>query len=198
MDGGIIGGPPSFDTVSGKWTSPTIVLSGPEPLAEGDKEDSALFAAINGQDVGRDIGTASGLKCCFASLTKGFTSLAIQSFSTASQLGVLTQLQDLSEQFFPQMKTRAEKGITGMPPKAYRWVDEMREIGKTFREDGGWSEGWGDGVYSSIADVYKFVADGTVLGEETTENRKRKTVGDVVDALADGLRDQRSKRQKPS
>ncbi len=34
-----------------------------------------------------------------------------------------------------------------MPPKAGRWVREMQEIGRTFREDGGWE---GGGVFDEI------------------------------------------------
>lgn len=200
IDGGIIGGPPKppsppaegTDTdaavhAQAPWTRPSIVLSGPHKLSSAPVSGSDLFKLLNAKDVGDAIGNASGLKCCFASLTKGFTALAIQSYSTASRLGVLEQLEEHLTQFAPRNKEGAERGLVGMLPKAYRWVDEMREIGKTFREDGGWDEGWGDGIYDSVAGVYRFVADGTVLGEEKVENRKRKTTADVVEGLREGL-----------
>lgn len=72
-----------------------------------------------------------------------------------------------------------------MPPKAGRWVDEMQEIGKTFAEDGGWSDA---NIFEQVAGVYQFVAKGTVLGEELSGRRERgKTVDDVVDAIKEGM-----------
>ncbi|KAK3079160.1 hypothetical protein LTS18_005585 [Coniosporium uncinatum] len=74
-----------------------------------------------------------------------------------------------------------------MSPKAYRWVDEMREIGRTFEGEGGW-HGGEEGVFGRVAEVYRFVAEGTVLGEERTEERVRgKTAEDVAEAVVEGL-----------
>lgn len=77
-----------------------------------------------------------------------------------------------------------------MPPKAGRWVEEMREIGKTFGEDGGWSEA---NVFSQVAGVYEFIAKETELGKEHSLSRKRgKDVDDVVAAIGEGM----AKKQK--
>lgn len=74
---------------------------------------------------------------CFAVTTKGFNALAIEAFTTAYKLGVMDELQRyMSEYNAPTLKL-AEKGITTMPPKAYRWVGEMTEIARTMNEDGG-------------------------------------------------------------
>jgi len=71
-----------------------------------------------------------------------------------------------------------------MPPKSGRWVEEMREIGKTFKEDGGWSEA---GIFGQVAEVYEFIAKETVLGKEESGKRVRgKDVGDVVKAIGEG------------
>jgi hypothetical protein len=80
-----------------------------------------------------------------------------------------------------------------MPPVAYRWVDEMKEIGETFAEVGGFGEGLGGRlVFDGISEVYKFVADGTELGLEKTGSRKRgKTVEDVTKSLREGMRKRR-------
>lgn len=72
---------------------------------------------------------------------------------------------------------RIAQGITNMPPKAYRWVKEMEEIAVTHAEDGGFDGGEGMGVgrgiFDAVAEVYRTIAEDTVLGEETTERRKR-------------------------
>jgi len=185
VDGGIIGGPPKLDSSSETWSRPSICLSGPSSLASAPKSGSHLAELLNTRHVGDDVGTASGLKCCFASLTKGFTALAIQSFSTADKLGVLPQLQDYIGKHNAKNNEAAKRGLTSMPPKAGRWVEEMREIGKTFSEEGGWSEA---NIFSQVAEVYEFVSQGTELGQEQTEKRVRgRTVEDVVKAIGEGM-----------
>jgi 3-hydroxyisobutyrate dehydrogenase-like beta-hydroxyacid dehydrogenase len=189
VDGGIIGGPPKHNAESSEtglaaWSRPGICVSGPNPLSKAPKSGAHLAEVLNTRHVSDGIGTASGLKCCFASLTKGFTALAIQSFSTASALGVLPALQDYIQDSSPANNERAKRGLTSMPPKAGRWVEEMREIGKTFAEDGGWEEA---NVFHQVAEVYEFIAKGTVLGEEKTGERVRgKSVDDVAAAIGEG------------
>jgi hypothetical protein len=191
VDGGIIGGPPKPDPSAEAeaggalaWSRPSICLSGPDTLASAPVSGAHLAELLNTRHVSNDIGTASGLKCCFASLSKGFIALAIQSFSTASQLGVLPALQDYIGKHNPSSLKQAERGLTTMPPKSGRWVAEMQEIGKTFKEDGGWAEG---GIFDQVAEVYKFIAEGTELGKEESGKRSRgKSVDDVVAAIAEG------------
>lgn len=79
-----------------------------------------------------------------------------------------------------------------MPPKAYRWVEEMRQIGSTFATEGGLE--CGDTVFHGIAELYRFVSEDTVLSEERTESRKRgRTMEDVAGAVAEGVRAKRRK-----
>src|SRR3954469_10728796 len=140
---------------------------------------------INIKHISDFIGPASALKACFASLTKGFTALSILSFTTASACGVLPELQQYLSEFNPAGGAAAARGLVDMPPKAYRWVDEMKEIGETFAEVGGFGEGLGGKtVFDGISEVYKFVAESTELGLEKTGNRKRgKTVEDVTKSM---------------
>ena len=87
--------------------------------------------------------------------------------------------------------------MTGMPPKAYRWVDEMKFIGNTFADVGGLS--CGEAVFGGIAEVYRTVAEDTVLGEERTETRKRgRTVEDVAEAMVEGIKKKRMGGRKGS
>jgi 3-hydroxyisobutyrate dehydrogenase-like beta-hydroxyacid dehydrogenase len=190
VDGGIIGGPPRAGaSPEDAWMKPSIVLSGPFPLSEAPKDGLHLAELLRTKHVGPDVGTASGLKCCYASLTKGFTALAIQSFSTAAQLGVLNELRDEIRGSNPASETRAIRGLTGMPPKSGRWVAEMQEIGKTFREVGGWGGAPRSGnapgsIFEEVAEVYRYISEDTVLGKEKGESRSRgKTAEDVVAAI---------------
>ncbi|KAL5392635.1 hypothetical protein PMIN06_006929 [Paraphaeosphaeria minitans] len=156
IDGGIIGGPPSPTPDTTDWKRPGIPISGPHPLHDAPIAGRELADTLNTRYLNAEIGTASGLKCTFAALTKGFTALALQSFTTAASLGVLPELQDYISEHNPSAKVRAEKGITGCPSKAYRWVEEMNQIGQCFEIDGGWPNS--ANVFRNIASVYEQLA----------------------------------------
>ena len=237
LDGGIIGGPPSLkatppdsnessgasssSTTASSWKKPSLVISGPKldlllPFP--------LQSTLNIKPLDAHIGTASTLKCCFASLTKGTTALAILSYTTAHTAGVLDELRSHLADITPGLKNVLEAGMVGMPPKAYRWVEEMRQIGETFATEGGFDasvmgDGMGGGresvtspggsttvglqngnampVYDGIASVYKIVADDTVLGEERTEKRKRgKDAVDIAACMGEGLRRKRKRSEE--
>lgn len=134
--------------------------------------------------VDSNIGQASGLKMCFASTTKGFTAIAIQSFTTAQQLGVLSELQGHLKEYSPKTGDLAMKGLVGMPPKAYRWVREMQEIADTFNEEGGFDKD----MLSGASEVYRIVSEDTDLGAEKTEARDRgRDPEDVAKLVASGI-----------
>ncbi|KAF7885694.1 uncharacterized protein EAF02_004203 [Botrytis sinoallii] len=130
-------------------------------------------------------------------------SLCIQAFTSAQRLGVLGELEKEMSERVPGLWKSVNGGITGMPPKAYRWVREMEEIGICHGETGfsggestdGKGEG-GKGIFGEIADVYRTVVDETVLGEEKTEKRKRgKTLEDVAQCMTEGLASKRVKKE---
>ncbi|EXJ91314.1 hypothetical protein A1O1_04425 [Capronia coronata CBS 617.96] len=201
LDGGIIGGPPSLREDK-SWKRPSIVISGPE-IAE--LLDASLRELLNVKIVGDAIGPASALKSCFAALSKGTIALSILSFTTAHSCGVLPALKEHLAEFYPAILAFARAGLTSMPPKAYRWVDEMRQINETFSLEGvfspdvlgddGGNHHHHDGasqsasqVFEGVAEIYKLIADDTVLGEERTEKRKRGTnVEDVVECVREGI-----------
>ena len=156
VDGGIIGAPPS-QKEDGTWLRPGIPLSGPHALIDAPVNGAKLAEVLNTQYLGEDIGKASGLKACFAALTKGFTALALQSYTTASNLEVLSQLKRYLDEYNPGARQRAEKSIVGCTTKAYRWIEEMHQIGRTFSVDGGFTEQ--ASVFREIAGVYQELAD---------------------------------------
>ncbi|KAF5026257.1 hypothetical protein F66182_1647 [Fusarium sp. NRRL 66182] len=206
VDGCILGGPPqqrsSPDSASGSssdtndftgWARPRLLVSGPDSLTSlpfGDK----FISVLNMNHISPEIGAASGLKMCFAALSKGFTAIATQSFTTAHNLGVLDALRDEVGIFSPAVLANAEKTVPAMPPKAYRWVREMEEIALTFDEEGGWNKE----LFEGAAGVYKAIAEDEVLGSEKVGKRKRgTTLEDVAVAAAGGLQKKRS-QQRPS
>jgi len=217
IDGGIVGGPPFLRSGPGPspdisipsaissahpgpetehtWNRPDVPVSGPHDLIDAPVSGAHLSKTLNLNHISKEIGPASGLKCCYASISKGFIAICIQSFTTASNLEVLPLLQELLEQRMPYQFKAAKSGVTGMPPKAYRWVREMEEIALAHTDNGRFEGGKdGTGVFGEIAKVYKSVAEDSILGEEKTEHRKRGlTVEDVATTMVEGLGKKRKK-----
>jgi 3-hydroxyisobutyrate dehydrogenase-like beta-hydroxyacid dehydrogenase len=81
VDGGIIGGPPA----SGQ--QPTrLYVSGPEGPSLTELQTPELHIHV----LGPSIGQASGLKMCYAALSKGLTALATESLAASHALGSKT------------------------------------------------------------------------------------------------------------
>ncbi|KAI0478548.1 6-phosphogluconate dehydrogenase C-terminal domain-like protein [Xylariaceae sp. FL0804] len=200
VDGAILGGPPSApadDSGSGSgsgsggdWKRPSIPMSGPHRLADIPAYGARLASVLNVKHNSADIGSASGLKMCFASMSKGLTALAIQSFTTAHRLGVLDQLRSEMQERLPHHWRLGAGGAVAMAPKAYRWVREMDEIALTFAEEGGLPPD----TFAGVAKVYRAVAEDTALGAERIGARKRGLdVDDMAAAMAEGLDKKRKK-----
>lgn len=162
IDGGIIGAPPRTKD-DGTWFRPGIPLSGPHSLASAPIAGDILAETLNSRFLGERIGSASGLKACFAALSKGFTALAIQSYTTANALDVLPDLRFYLDQYTPAARERAERGIPECTGKAYRWIEEMHQIGQTFSVQGGFGES--ARVFREIAGVYQGLADLVQTGD---------------------------------
>lgn len=182
LDGGIIGAPPVQTPQDSQWKKPSVVLSG--PAVDLPPAFAPLAEVLNLKLVSPRIGAASTLKLSFAALTKGLTALSILSFSTAQRESLLPELLDHLDTYSPHTAALARAGVIGMSPKAYRWVDEMRHIGETFDSEGCW-DGVGASIYGGMAEIYRTVAEETILGQERVEQRDRGTsVEDAAHILA--------------
>ena len=176
VDAGIIGGPPAPGT------------PGPRFYASG--EHSAAFAQLgeSGLDIrviGDEVGQASGLKLCYAALTKGLTALATELLVAGEALGLAEPLRAELQASQPGLLSWIARQAPGMPPKASRWVGEMEEIATMVG-----ALGLTPKIYEGAADLYRFVA-GSPLGAETPEVRQRgQTLEDLVAMLAADLRPQ--------
>lgn len=206
IDGSILGGPPrptakqqqqeggdkpppTPHTV-GDWDLPSMPTSGPVSVADIPGYGATLSAVLNMKHISPDLGASSGLKMCFASLSKGYSAIAIQSYTTAHRMGVLPALQEAMDEIVPARVQQTKNALVGMAPKAYRWVREMEEISKTHEEEGGFEPY----LFRGAAGVFRAVAEDTVLGEEKVGQRKRgRTAEDVAAAMAEGLEKKRKK-----
>jgi 3-hydroxyisobutyrate dehydrogenase-like beta-hydroxyacid dehydrogenase len=151
-DAGIIGGPPNR-------SANRTYTSGP-----GARELERL------RDFGLDIrvleggvGKASGIKMCYAAMTKGLQALGAEILVAARLLEVEDELraeQNLGSEL-ATVRRFVERALPSMPPKAYRWIGEMEEIARCFEE-----LGLPGRLMLGAADVYTNFRDSGVLARE--------------------------------
>lgn len=158
IDGGIIGPPPRTDK-----DKPRIYVSGPDAyLMERINHPNLLVRVLSER-----IGDASGVKMCYAAMTKGTTALAVELLVAARKLGVEQALEKELRESRNDVFDWQMKNIPTMPPKAYRWVPEMQEIAKTFGELGLTRR-----IFEGATDIYGMVAE-TPLGKESPEQARK-------------------------
>jgi 3-hydroxyisobutyrate dehydrogenase-like beta-hydroxyacid dehydrogenase len=172
IDGGIIGPPPR-----GEKDKPRIYVSGPDAyLLEQISHPNLLMRVMSER-----VGDASGVKMCYAAMTKGTTALAVELLVAARRLGVEQALEKELRESRNDVFDWQVKNIAVMPPKAYRWVPEMEEIAKTFGDLGLTRR-----IFEGATDIYALVA-ATPLGKESPEQARKKGRSglDVTRELAD-------------
>lgn len=171
IDAGIIGSPPR-----GK-TKTKLYVSGPDASLLTQIVDDQLMVRV----VGERIGDASAVKMCYASLTKGSLALGVELLMAARKLGVEqaleAELKDSQAMLYESLVSRSAT----MPPKAYRWVPEMNEIARTFKD-----AGLTPRILEGAADMYELIAK-TPLGRESPEEAREKgrKGAEVIRGLAD-------------
>ena len=155
VDASIIGGPPR------NGSSPRLYASGPHAAEfEGLRE-----FGLDVRNIGPDIGQASGIKMCYAAMTKGSSALYTQLLVAAEAMGLLEPLKAEFRSGQAQILERMERSLSGVPARSRRWVSEMEEIAATFQH-----LGLTPLLFQGVADMYRYVGN-TPLGEETPEAR---------------------------
>ena len=122
IDGGIIGGSPARGAV------PRIYTSGPNAGLMDELDGSGIAV----RNLGPEIGRASGIKMCYASMTKGTSALRVAMLTTAQSLGLFDELVAELSHSQQGPLSDMESGIPGLPANAGRWIGEMEEIAATF------------------------------------------------------------------
>jgi len=137
VDAGIIGAP----------AAPRFYASGPHAAEMAE-------LPLDVRVLSGEIGQASGLKMCYAALTKGLTALLTESLVTADALGVSEALRLELADSQPLFLAGARQGLPGMVSKAYRWIAEMEQIASTFE-----AAGLTPRMLLGAADVYRLVEE---------------------------------------
>jgi 3-hydroxyisobutyrate dehydrogenase-like beta-hydroxyacid dehydrogenase len=155
VDAGIIGPPPR-----GHPGETRFYVSGPAAVEAAE----LLGVGIDMRPVSDRIGDASAVKMCYAALTKGTTAVMIQLLVAAERLGVL---EPLAKEFAISQAgqlARMRQAVPESVPKAFRWVAEMEEIGRTLADVGITPRS-----LQGAADIYSAVA-ATALGNMRVED----------------------------
>ena len=178
----------TITTAGGNFVDASII--GPPPREPGATRFYASGPQLNsfevlnqyGLDVrtlGDEIGLASAIKMCYASLTKGLTALCTELLTAAELLGVSDALADEFQLSQSALYERMERGLPGMPTKANRWIGEMEEISDTFAD-----VGLTPNILTGAADMYRLVSS-TPLADLSPEERDQfPTLGELIKTLA--------------
>ena len=173
VDASIIGGPPR------NGSSPRFYVSGPHAPAMEELKGFGLDVRILGPETGQ----ASGIKMCYAAMTKGSAALFTELLMAAEMLGLSKELLAEFQSSQPAVHQRMEGWLPGLPAKSNRWISEMQEIEATF--DG---LGLTPRIFQGVADIYRLVGS-TPMGEETPESRdESRTLEETIKRLADHIK----------
>ena len=155
IDASIVGGPP---------------LNGSSPRFYASGDNTAEFEGLAnfGLDVrtaGTEVGRASGIKMCYAAMTKGSSALYSELLMAAEMMGLSDFVKAEFQSSQPAVLQRMERGLPGVPAKARRWGSEMEEIKDTFEH-----LGLTPHLFQGVADMYRMIGS-TSMGDETPQTR---------------------------
>jgi 3-hydroxyisobutyrate dehydrogenase-like beta-hydroxyacid dehydrogenase len=149
IDAGIIGGPPPAATQD-PAKGPRFYASGPDAQLMTGLADFGLDIAI----LDGPVGAASGLKLCYAGLTKGFTALCATMLGAAAREGLDDALRAELARSQPIFLAWLDRAVPAMRSKAYRWVAEMQQIAEFVG-----SPDDGAMIYDGAAQLYQRIAN---------------------------------------
>ena len=149
VDGSISGPPPSTSGTT------RVYLSG----ARAGEIAALPLEGVERIVVGDEVGLASAVKMCTASVYKGRVALLAQALRTAHAHGVVEHvLADLVDSGLAH-PTRTGETLARAAAKAWRYVAEMEEIGRTQR-----AAGLPEDLFAALAVVYAGLAAAAVPG----------------------------------
>lgn len=173
IDGGIIGGPPGPKEVT------RLYVSGPDDDQLQELDGHGIMV----RQLGGEVGRASGIKMCYASLTKGTAALNTAALLTAQSLGLSDELyRELEESQTARLQSM--QSIRGLSAKAFRWVGEMEEIAKTYAEAGVTSH-----FHDGAAEVFRAIAESEIGHERPETLDQSRTLNETIRLLAKGPRE---------
>ena len=172
IDASIIGRPP------GPGRAPRFYVSGPDADIMMDLDDKGIIVRHLGDAIGR----ASGIKMCYAALTKGTWALHVALLTAAEAMGLSEELRAEFSSSQPERLDRMQTDLPELPANAHRWVGEMEEIAATFAHVGVTPL-----LHQGAAEVFSLLG-ATPFAEETPETLDRqRTLEQTISVVAQYL-----------
>jgi 3-hydroxyisobutyrate dehydrogenase-like beta-hydroxyacid dehydrogenase len=140
VDGGIIGPP------AGRPGTTRLYLCGDEASRVADLW---VGTALETRIVLGGIGSASAVKACFASWTKGTAALMLAIRALAVAEGIEANILDEWRTSMPELVELGERQARSTAPKAWRFEGEMHQLADSFE-----AAGLPDGFLRAAAEVY--------------------------------------------
>ena len=167
IDAGITGGSPRSGAV------PRIYASGEHASILGELDGKGIkVPVLNGP-----VGHASGLKMCYAAITKGTAALYASTLMTVKSLGLFEDL--IHELEGSQASTLAAMdGVNSISAKAFRWIGEMEEIAATFEDAGSTPM-----IHMGAAETFQRIADSAIGHERVDSIDRSRTLEQTVEQL---------------
>lgn len=172
IDAGIIGGPPGADE------KPRFYASGPY---------EAILTQLDGHGIlvlplGGEVGRASGIKMCYASVTKGTSALHAAALTAAEVMGLGEELlAEFADSQAPRLK--AMGGVNSLSAKAFRWIGEMREIAATYEK-----AGVSPGFHVGAEHIFRLIAESPIGHERPETVDSNRTLEETVALFAEEAR----------
>ena len=170
IDAGIIGSPP------GRGEPPRFYASGPHEAILGQLDGRGISVPLMGGEVGR----ASAIKMCYASLSKGAAALHASALISAMNLGIY-------DEFIAEMESSQQtvlsnmQGVNGLGAKAFRWIDEMEQISATFGASGATPY-----MHKGAAEMFRLIASSPIGHERPETIDKSRALRQTVELLTEG------------
>ncbi len=167
IDAGIIGGSPRTGAM------PRIYASGEHAPILGELDGKGIKVPVMEGPVGR----ASGLKMCYAAITKGTAALHASTLMTAKSLGLYEDL--IQEMQGSQTSTLAAMdGVKSISARAFRWIGEMEEIAATFEDAGATPK-----IHLGAAETFQQIADSSIGHERVGTVDEDRTLEQTIERI---------------
>jgi len=167
IDASIIGPPP------GQGAPPRFYVSGIHAEVMLPLDGKGIVVKSLGETIGR----ASGIKMCYAALTKGTSTLQVALLTAAESMGLTEELrQELAYSQAAALQSM-ESTIPRLPPNAHRWVGEMEEIASTFAKVGVTSH-----FHLGAAAIYRLLEATSFANESPETIDSQRTLARTIEA----------------
>ena len=129
--------------------------------------------------MGGEVGRASAIKMCYASLSKGAAALNASALISAMNLGIY-------DEFIAEMESSQQgvlsnmQGVKSLGAKGFRWIDEMEQISATFGAAGATPY-----MHKGAADIFRLVNSSPIGHERPETVDTSRSLRETVELLVD-------------